>query len=976
MRKLSRRGLLRSATSPSRRLSMATQPALVEALEGRVLLSVVTSAADGVGTGKLLTLRQAIAQANAGNTATTITFDPTVFATAQTITLNPTLGALDIDGNITITGPTGVGQGVTVNGGNASQVFIVGAGAGNAAIANLTIEYGGSAAAVNGGGVANAGYLTLSNDTIYANNLTVPGSNGGGVSNDGTLIMYNDTVAFNNVIGNGGGIYNSALGNATLINVTIGNNTATGSGTGIDNEGEFAIGNTIVAGDTNPSNTGAPDVVGAYNAQGDTNLIGLTDSTSSGFPTSTPTAPITLIGVNGRRVNPDLDPLGNYGGPTETMQPRIGSPVVAAGDVTLDTGITTDQRGPKYPRIINNTVDIGAVELNGNVATVTITVNPPGNQTAVTNVGESFSLGNFSVTEAAPTGPFSANINWGDGSKHTIIGNITVPGTIPDMYHTYTTGGNETVTITVTDSGNNSGNATFTVAVAAASILGQVLCDTNGNGTAPTGNQTGNLNPKPGLPNVLVYLDLNNDGNLDAGDPTCQTDPNGYFGFANLGPGNYTVGEVVPGNYVLTTSPTTGNFTVQVVAGQTAGNISNVGPFLDAPVSGAAEQAVFRLYSPVTLEHLFTSDLNEYTTLGADGWTQEGVAYDDYTGPATVNGITDEPLYRLYNTSIHQHLWTSNPNEYVMLGAAGWTQEGIVGYVFPSAVTATAPNPLYRLSNTTLALHLWTASQNEYNTLATQGWTAEGIIGYVSAAVSYVAAPTGLTATADGPNIDLAWTNPNTNANGFQILRSTDGITFDLLTTLTSSASTTWTDTTAAPGQTYYYEVRADNAFAISTASNVASASTNAGEQAVYRLYSPATMEHLFTSDPNEYTALGNEGWNQEGIAFDDYNGPATVNGITDEPLYRLYNTTSRRHLWTSDFNEYTTLAIEGWNQEGIAGYVFPSAVASVAPDPLYRLSLPTTALHVWTSDPTEDSALIAGGWTQEGIIGYVAAAS
>ena len=71
-------------------------------------------------------------------------------------------------------------------------------------------------------------------------------------------------------------------------------------------------------------------------------------------------------GVNGNivGVSPLLASLGNYGGPTQTMPPLPGSPVIGGGStVLIPAGITTDQRGE--PRIVNGTVDIGAFESQG-----------------------------------------------------------------------------------------------------------------------------------------------------------------------------------------------------------------------------------------------------------------------------------------------------------------------------------------------------------------------------------------------------------------------------------------------------------------------------------------------------------------------------------------------------------------------------------------------------------------------------------
>jgi hypothetical protein len=59
-------------------------------------------------------------------------------------------------------------------------------------------------------------------------------------------------------------------------------------------------------------------------------------------------------------VNPLLAPLGNYGGPTQTMPPLHGSPAIDAGLDSVTNLLTTDQRG--FPRRSGAHVDIGAVE--------------------------------------------------------------------------------------------------------------------------------------------------------------------------------------------------------------------------------------------------------------------------------------------------------------------------------------------------------------------------------------------------------------------------------------------------------------------------------------------------------------------------------------------------------------------------------------------------------------------------------------
>ena len=79
-----------------------------------------------------------------------------------------------------------------------------------------------------------------------------------------------------------------------------------------------------------------------------------------------------IDGVNGNLVgvaNTGLaDKLANNGGPTQTIALLKGSPAINAGSNTLAvdlvTGLplATDQRGDSYPRIVNNSIDIGSFE--------------------------------------------------------------------------------------------------------------------------------------------------------------------------------------------------------------------------------------------------------------------------------------------------------------------------------------------------------------------------------------------------------------------------------------------------------------------------------------------------------------------------------------------------------------------------------------------------------------------------------------
>jgi fibronectin type 3 domain-containing protein len=106
-------------------------------------------------------------------------------------------------------------------------------------------------------------------------------------------------------------------------------------------------------------------------------------------------------------------------------------------------------------------------------------------------------------------------------------------------------------------------------------------------------------------------------------------------------------------------------------------------------------------------------------------------------------------------------------------------------------------------------------------------YQVQALNAYATSAVSSTAtvstpllAPTNLAASAVGNNINLTWTDKDASATGFVVLRSTDGVNFSQLTTLTGTTVQSYADTTATAGTKYYYQVQA-------TATGFTSASSN-----------------------------------------------------------------------------------------------------------------------------------------------------
>jgi uncharacterized delta-60 repeat protein len=151
----------------------------------------------------------------------------------------------------------------------------------------------------------------------------------------------------------------------------------------------------------------------------------------------------------------------------------------------------------------------------------------------------------------------------------------------------------------------------------------------------------------------------------------------------------------------------------------------------DDPTPAASQVAMYRLFSDVTKEHLYTTDANEYAVLPSRGWIPEGVAYKMFGSAGSYGALHAVPFYRLYHPGILQHHWTTDWYEvWVLVGTGAWQYEGIAGYLLPAAASGTMP--LYRLSYPFPPLHLWTSDAYEKDVVSTQyGWTYEGVVGEV-----------------------------------------------------------------------------------------------------------------------------------------------------------------------------------------------------------------------------------------------------
>ncbi|MGB3693846.1 MAG: choice-of-anchor Q domain-containing protein, partial [Spirulinaceae cyanobacterium] len=268
-----------------------------------------------------------------------ISSDGDVTLTDSTVSDNEGTG-ISSDGDVTLTNSTvsdNEGTGISSNS--------------NVALTNSTVSNN-EARSSPGGGIRASLAVTLINSIVSGNKA----SSGGGISGR-RVTLTNSTISGNEARFGGGGIYSS--NNTTLTNSTISGNESRFGGGGISISGirNNQITNSIVA-DNQDTSGAAPDISADLSTSTvEFSLIENTAGITAGAPTN---------GVNGNivGVDPQLLPLGNYGGPTQTHALAPSSPAFNAGSNTSAATLTNDQRG--QPRI-SGIVDMGAFELQSNL---------------------------------------------------------------------------------------------------------------------------------------------------------------------------------------------------------------------------------------------------------------------------------------------------------------------------------------------------------------------------------------------------------------------------------------------------------------------------------------------------------------------------------------------------------------------------------------------------------------------------------
>jgi hypothetical protein len=298
-----------------------------------------------------------------------------------------------------------------IDGGDVNTVVTISSTQAHVGLSKVTVRNG---LAQYGGGINNAGTLTINNSTLSRNSATNSSghSQGGGISNYGTLTINDSTVSGNSVdVGFGGGISNTGGGTLTINNstlsgnrssggghctrlcakgggiynaygtVTINNSTLTGNsvdqyGGGISNEqGTVAINNSTLTGN---SAIGYGGGISSYYGSATLQNSIVANSPKGGNCSGSMTSKGYNLSSDGtcnfngtgdlNNTDPMLGQLGNYGGPTQTIPLLSGSPAIDAGNPSGCTDgkghlLKTDQRGrPRPDKEDTGGCDMGAYE--------------------------------------------------------------------------------------------------------------------------------------------------------------------------------------------------------------------------------------------------------------------------------------------------------------------------------------------------------------------------------------------------------------------------------------------------------------------------------------------------------------------------------------------------------------------------------------------------------------------------------------
>jgi len=278
-------------------------------------------------------------------------------------------------GSITLSNSTVSGNTATGTGGGIRAVAGTSVTLQNSTVAkNTSSAAGGGLAMIGNATLAGANSLLIFNSTISGNSAGGDGGGGaywfGVVGGGGTgFVVQNSTFSGNKASpGNGGALrLRNMDGTLAIRNSTLANNSTSGNGGGFDwfHPDTFAPLQTVAVDIESTVFGGNSATVGGGDIRNDNNIAIPPVNLKTTSIQDTFGFTFSDLGGNLLGVDPLLLPLANNGGPTQTHLPSLLSPILNVG--SNPASLTTDQRGPGFPRLVGAGVDMGAVELDPNI---------------------------------------------------------------------------------------------------------------------------------------------------------------------------------------------------------------------------------------------------------------------------------------------------------------------------------------------------------------------------------------------------------------------------------------------------------------------------------------------------------------------------------------------------------------------------------------------------------------------------------
>jgi len=264
--------------------------------------------------------------------------------------------------------------------------------------------------------------------------------------------------------------------------------------------------------------------------------------------------------------------------------------------------------------------------------------------------------------------------------------------------------------------------------------------------------------------------------------------------------------------------------------------------------------------------------LHDVTT-GSDGSCSgsylctAGVGYDGPTGLGTPNGVGAFSSAPATVPGAPTGLAATAGNGSVALSWTAPSSSGgsaITGYDIyrGTATTDESTTPLATVTSGTTYIDTTVSNGTTYyyEVRAVNGIGVGAASNEASAApaATVPGAPTGLAATAGNGSVALSWTAPSSSGGsaitGYDIYRGTAQAGESTTPLATVTSGTTYTDTTASNGTTYYYKVGAVNGIGVSPLSNEASAAPQAPAAGDFSLGISPSSHYVGSSGSVTYT--------------------------------------------------------------------------------------------------------------------------